>query len=75
MTFPYSVWTGNEASCRPTGVHSGEDALHRVEGAVAARARLSRLVAVGTQVKVITYKALVPFSRKATFTTSITADP
>jgi len=55
-------------------VHSGEDALHRVEGAVSACAGLSRLIAVGTQVKVITHKALVTFAGKTTFTTSITAD-
>lgn len=69
-----TVVSKQDYHCRPTSVHSGEDALHRVEGAVSARARLSCLIAVSTQVEVITHKALVTFARKATFTTSITAD-
>jgi len=56
------------------GRHTSINALHGMESAMLACACLSCLIAVGTQVKVVAYKALVPFSGKVTSPTGFTAD-
>lgn len=57
-----------------TGIDFSEYALHWVAGAVFAGPRLSRTIAVTTEVKVIAYKALVTISREPSLPASITAD-
>ena len=63
----------NSHHSRLTRVNSGEDALHGVRGGVTGGPSLARLVALGTEVKVVTHQTLVALPREAALSTSITA--
>ena len=56
-----------------TGIHSSEDVLHGVGGAVSPRASLAGLVTVGAQVKVVAEQTLEPLTREPSLSTGITA--